>query len=380
MYGTPKHKIDSLILDYFIQEGYEEAAINFSRETGILLERNPYITGEEGFPPLLKQVGTSSDEEFAEIIHKYMLNENGQASRFNSTHSTFLEGDSSQRTTRSSSHLIAPNLILQGYTTIRQRKEIKFLILKGQITEAIQKISEYFPTVLDRNNLLYFKLLRLNLIEMIRNHKLDQQVTNEKEKIFLNDILTFVRENLINKVVHLQKLLKELEITMSLLCFNFDPAIKNIEEQKDLPEELRKLFNLSLRKKCNGLVNRAILNLSYGEIAGGVSSVGRSNGQNEIEVQQIKQLQAELIKNGVAKVEMGSVAQNDDIDSVKKTEVQQISDFGEEDGTMDEQNTEKLNMESKLEKIIKLWIVTEQRLMDLNIFDTKRLNADDILI
>ena len=380
MYGTPKHKIDSLILDYFIQEGYEEAAINFSRETGILLERNPYITGEEGFPPLLKQVGTSSDEEFAEIIHKYMLNENGQASRFNSTHSTFLEGDSSQRTTRSSSHLIAPNLILQGYTTIRQRKEIKFLILKGQITEAIQKISEYCSTVLDRNNLLYFKLLRLNLIEMIRNHKLDQQVTNEKEKIFLNDILTFVRENLINKVVHLQKLLKELEITMSLLCFNFDPAIKNIEEQKDLPEELRKLFNLSLRKKCNGLVNRAILNLSYGEIAGGVSSVGRSNGQNEIEVQQIKQLQAELSKNGVAKVEMGSVAQNDDIDSVKKTEVQQISDFGEEDGTMDEQNTEKLNMESKLEKIIKLWIVTEQRLMELNIFDTKRLNADDILI
>ena len=78
-------------------------------------------------------------------------------------------------------------------------------------------------------------------------------------------ILNFVRENLINKVFNLFKLLKELEITMSLLCFKFDPTIENLQDQADLPVELKKLFDLSLRYQCYRLVNNAILKLYNNE-------------------------------------------------------------------------------------------------------------------
>ncbi len=46
---------------------------------------------------------------------------------------------------------------------------------------------------------------------------------------------------MINKVIHLTKLLHELEHHVAL-CFNFDPAIKDIEQQSDLPLEMRSLF------------------------------------------------------------------------------------------------------------------------------------------
>ena len=132
-----------------------------------------------------------------------------------------------------------------GFATIKQRQEIKKLILNGDISQAIKQISQYYPMILDLNNLLHFKLLRLNLVEMIRNHKFNTKSSNDSmdagqdEREFLATILNFVRENLINKVFNLFKLLKELEITMSLLCFKFDPTIENLQDQADLPVELK---------------------------------------------------------------------------------------------------------------------------------------------
>ncbi|EGW35590.1 uncharacterized protein SPAPADRAFT_58809, partial [Spathaspora passalidarum NRRL Y-27907] len=255
MTNISKDKIDQLILNYFIQEGYQEAAISFSKELNIDITKNaPPVHNtarstvkENSFINQLGRINKLDENEFSDVAIDY----------FNREESTPMVKTASLGTKLD--HMGGSKLIA-GYSTIIPRQEIKLLILKGSITEAIKKISEHFPTILDLNNLLHFKLLRLNLVEMIRNHKLTKNM-NQDERQFLDEILTFVRENLINKVSNSFKLLKELEITMSLLCFNFDPNVPNIEDQKDLPQELRNLFNLSLRNQCYRLVNKAILNL-----------------------------------------------------------------------------------------------------------------------
>ncbi|CAK7894409.1 hypothetical protein CAAN1_02S05952 [[Candida] anglica] len=355
---TPKYKIDNLILNYFIQEGYQEAAISFAKETGVSLGISEDNAGQSPSNPLARQlgsIGSISDSQFSELIDNYFEEERVKPIHQNK--------DVGLRTNGKQ--------ILSGYSTINHRKEIKLLILKGSITEAISKIGEYFPSILDSNNLLYFKLLRLNLIEMIRNHKLDQDISNEKEKQFLNDILTFVRENLVNKVIHSSKLLKELEITMSLLCFNFDPKIKNIEDQKDLPEELRHLFNLSLRNKCYGLVNKAILNLNREEnFRDRKYTSGVQFDINSIQCH----------KEGKSQSPSGNQNSLNDIYITNEYDIL----TGDEDSsnysnTNEDQLTklQDLTLESKLEKIIKLWTITEQRLVDLNIIKGKRYLLND---
>ncbi|CAH2355288.1 hypothetical protein CLIB1423_24S00298 [[Candida] railenensis] len=373
-----KHKIDSLILNYFIQEGYQEAAISFARETGIdLNDQNAKVESSHGPDnfTLVKQlgsIGTVSDSQFSELIINHFQHDNQVSRMESSVAAPSSSSSSSQRAQPLSS----------GYSTINQRKQIKLLILKGNITEAISKISDYFPTILDTNNLLYFKLLRLNLIEMIRNHKLDSKITSEKEKVFLSDILTFVRENLINKVINSTKLLKELEITMSLLCFKFDPNVKNIEEQKDLPEELRNLFNLSLRNKCYGLVNKAILNLNP-SILDSRPSNGDENNLN-------------LIEFDLSKFTHQRGSDNDEELDLEDFEgdfefTAPVSGSTGSNGTsnnsgsktVDKDNEEELNklhdlsLESKLEKIIKLWTITEGRLVEFRIIKEGRYTLND---
>ena len=374
---SAKHKIDSLILNYFIQEGYQEAAISFARETGIdLNDQSSKVESSRGPDnfALVKQlgsIGTVSDSQFSELIINHFQHDN-QVSRMESSVAA------SSSASSSSSSLQRAQPLSSGYSTINQRKQIKLLILKGNITEAIAKISDYFPTILDTNNLLYFKLLRLNLIEMIRNHKLDSKITSEKEKVFLSDILTFVRENMINKVINLSKLLKELEITMLLLCFKFDPNVKNIEEQKDLPEELRNLFNLSLRNKCYGLVNKAILNLNP-SILDSRPSNGDDNNLNLIE------FDLSNFKNqpGSDNDELDLEDFEGDFEFTAPASGSTGSNGTPNHKPADKDNEEELNklhdlsLESKLEKIIKLWTITEGRLVQFRIIKDGRYNLND---
>lgn len=354
----PKEKIDQLILNYFIEEGYQEAAISFAREIGAELgpESAMDLSLEQAQDPVrsnLHSIGSISDDKFSQLIRQHIQYESSQF-------------PVSPRPVTSSS---------SGYTTIHQRRQIKLHILKGDVTEAIRKINDYFPAILDTNNLLYFKLLRLNLIEMIRAHKLDDTVTSDKEKLFLNQVLTFVRENMINKVIHLTKLLHELEITMSLLCFNFDPAIKDIEQQKDLPLELRSLFNLSLRNECYALVNQAILSLEREPLAGCCTALNQPLNLVKFDVQQLHRVSSDALVDDDDALEedfkFGVLATTKLNDSV--------TDF---DGDSDD-NLGRLHdsqLESKLKKILKLWTITEQRLLDLNIIKQKRyvLDTEDL--
>lgn len=406
-----KKKIDHLILNYFIEEGHQEAALSFAKETKIDLsnhrKQQPKQNQTNKFIKNLSNDSTNSADGFADLVEDYLHqaeNTNGEASSTAAHNSYDNDGNNSREVN---------SKIVAGYSTINKRREIKYLILKGQITDAIQKLSEYFPTILDSNNLLHFKLLRLNLIEMIRNHKLKAKNDQESEKKFLNDILTFVRENLVNKVTNSSKLLKELEITMSLLCFNFDPSVKNIEDQKDLPDELRSLFNLSLRNQCYKVVNQAILNLDHNNIKGSraIRFSNEVNDDNEVQDEDFtgpKYLEFDfndLDERSLIKHESNDDSFEFESKPVDKTtnpddDVNMLGENGEKGE--EEQEEEEINydynlsydknvlsvennvqsqdnliqdeefedelqnasLESKLERIIKLWVITERNIID----------------
>ncbi|CAH6722276.1 hypothetical protein CLIB1444_08S05798 [[Candida] jaroonii] len=337
-----KKKIDSLILNYFIQEGYKDAAIMFSKETNIdLIDKTGQLsspsTKSNEFLQKLKAIDDNS--ALLKLIEDYKFE--GESKVYDKNVKT-----------------------VKGYSTINERREIKYLILKGEITKAIEKISEYFPMVLDSNNLLHFKLLRLNVIEMIRNHKLENpSSSNDIEKQFLNDILLFVRQNLINKVTKSFKLLRELEITMSLLCFNFDPSLGSIDEQKDLPEELRSLFDLSLRSQCYKLVNRAILDLNK-EYEFDDYPESLENDQKYFD----KINYSNDTNFNMEDLDMDEIREYNDSNDEEIDINEIIEGASKKDESNDESNDEgnlklqELALESKLERLVKLWSVTESRI------------------
>ncbi|KAK6463509.1 CTLH/CRA C-terminal to lish motif domain-containing protein [Scheffersomyces coipomensis] len=460
MASIPKEKINNLILNYFIQEGYQEAAISFSKELNIDVYKSlPYDDNQHHHPNHQHQSNINVNDRSIQFIRNMNSLNNNEFT--NMVEHYFDDHDRSQPLSKNNSNqynlpYFKTNLT-SGYSTIKQRKEIKLLILKGSITEAIKKISEYFPTILDTNNLLHFKLLRLNLIEMIRDHKLNANLKdNDDESIFLNNILGFVRENLINKVSNSFKLLKELEITMSLLCFNFDPTLKNIEDQKDLPDELRLLFDLSLRNQCYRLVNKSILSLysnnNNNTTNNNLNDNGSNGDDNENEYNFINQAgggsssqddtnaghgmfnKSELSNSPIYKgpkfieYDLNNFMFNDvDDEDEGEGEEDDEEDDDEVDGedyggvedieynieydktlsqfmsandlTQDDDNNnngngtninrenideelsklQSLSLESKLERIIKLWTITEQRLLDLNIIKQKRYSLNDEL-
>lgn len=322
-----KEKINHLILNFFIQEGHQEAAVSFAKEAGISLAPAVSSTPVALTDAFMTQLGTDSVDTFTQLVTSHVEQE--PQARPTAVHA------------------------VSGYSTIEKRREIKGLILLGHITEAIHKISEYFPTVLDSNNLLHFRLLRLNLIEMIRSHKLQANITNDDEKRFLSDVLLFVRENLVNKVTSSNKLLRELEITMSLLCFNFDPAT-DISDQKDLPHELRLLFDLSLRQQCYRVVNQAILGLEGWD---GLEQEEGYHGPKYMNFNLDRLHNHEVQAMDIDYDYHGGYSAN--VEAVQKTEESTRPSEELEDELTKLQD---LSLELKLERVMKLWVLTEVRL------------------
>lgn len=329
----PKHKINKLILNYFIQEGFQNAAQSFSQEASLELN-----TQEEVWAPL------ASANQFVADVH-------ADPTALSFLQSVRAYSDKSSITSSLHSLASRSSEITKGYSSIDKRREIKYLILKGDITQAIATISRYFPTVLDCNNLLLFKLLRLSLIEMIRSHTFLPM----DERKFLDDILTFVRDNLISKVTHSYELLKELEVTMSLLCFNFDA--KNPEELGDLPDELKQLFDLLLRNECYRVVNKSIIDLEDGE------PLQQYKGPTFAE------FSASLLQR---------LGQLDDVVMEGDEEEDFVVPKGEtQDNVAPDDAPQVVALESRLEKIAMLWLVTEQRLLDKKVITEKMYGQTD---
>lgn len=310
------HSIDKLVLKYFIQEGFHSAARVLAKEAGIALE--------------------PSDED-----------QESNPVPFNKP----------------------------GFNTIVKRKEIKYLILEGNIQQAIQMIGKYFPTILDSQHLLLFSLLRLNLIEMIREHKfLNHYEDPIKEKAFLNKVLDFVRENMINKVTHSASLLKDLETTMSLLCFNFNPS-KPLDQLLELPPKLRALFDLSLRRECYRQVNHAILDLN--DYSSGIHYCGVSQEFSVSDLQALseKRLDGEDVdmdnsddEENLTNAENGNLK----LPTFGSKESENVQLPALEETEDNEKSPDKQALRSQLERIAVLWLATERKLQE-----TKKESKED---
>lgn len=150
--------------------------------------------------------------------------------------------------------------------SMRPRRDIKLSILKGDIATSFELINGTYPTLFEKNHLIYFKLLHLQLIEMIRDHvvlKSRGEVSEQTERLFLANIMDFVKTKLSSlKIISNRNFIKELELTMVLLCYTDELANSYSTQTKPrykIPIKLKKLFDKQQRIEIAKLVNKSIL-------------------------------------------------------------------------------------------------------------------------
>ncbi|KAJ1961044.1 hypothetical protein H4R35_007489 [Dimargaris xerosporica] len=123
------------------------------------------------------------------------------------------------------------------FVSIEERMKIRFAIQKGNIEEAIERVNDLDPEILDTNPRLYFHLQLQRLIELIRGGKVEEA-------------LLFAQEELAPRGEESPELLDELEKTMTLLAF--DPSSQHHSPVSDL-------LDFSQRQKTASELNAAIL-------------------------------------------------------------------------------------------------------------------------
>ncbi|KAL3519682.1 hypothetical protein ACH5RR_017831 [Cinchona calisaya] len=119
--------------------------------------------------------------------------------------------------------------------TITDRMAVKKAVQSGNVEDAIEKVNDLNPEILDTNPHLFFHLQQQRLIELIRNGK-------------VAEALEFAQEELAPRGEENQSFLEELERTVSLLAF---------EDVNNCP--LAELLDISQRLKTASEVNAAIL-------------------------------------------------------------------------------------------------------------------------
>ncbi|CAM9018187.1 unnamed protein product [Wickerhamomyces anomalus] len=281
-----KQSLNHLVLNYLIFEGYESSTVKFAKEIGIDLNNK----------------GTKQDDDEDEV------------------------------------NPLQKNLLM-GINSIKIRNEIKLNILNGEVQLAINKLNLNYPDLLEQNNFLHFKLLLLNLIEMIRNNNEDSKNDDNNQELFVMNIIKFAQDKLTNKAIKNVKFMEELELTMTLLLYS---------NNKDLlPAKLNELFEFKLRRDIADLVNKSIL-------------VKDSN--NLIDLNYKKKFYE--VKHEDNDNNNGNNEVNNDVDEIS------IDDNDEDDDGLNSHI-----IDSNLKKMIKLWIWSENKAFDKNL-EYPRLNLD----
>ncbi|KAL0363353.1 UNVERIFIED_CONTAM: protein GID8 [Sesamum calycinum] len=119
--------------------------------------------------------------------------------------------------------------------TITDRMAVKKAVQSGNVEDAIEKVNDLNPEILDTNPQLFFHLQQQRLIELIRNGKAEEA-------------LEFAQEELAPRGEENQGFLEELERTVALLAF---------EDVTNCP--VGDLLDISQRLKTASEVNAAIL-------------------------------------------------------------------------------------------------------------------------
>lgn len=212
LYGTDsligKDDLHAQILNYLVVEGYEATAKRFAQEAGIdILE-----SGSDSIAS--SNVGSSSDSTVTGApagSGQFGLNGLGL-------------GD--------------PLSLL--FSEIRQRQEIKSLVQNGMVEQAIEKINDVDPELLDTDPGLHFSLLRLQLIELIRQSRVNDNI---------QPALEFASSQLAARAATKPSFLVDLEQTMALLCF----------PSESLVPQLKELLDVKMRRHVADKVNEALL-------------------------------------------------------------------------------------------------------------------------
>ncbi|KAG6392215.1 hypothetical protein SASPL_146426 [Salvia splendens] len=119
--------------------------------------------------------------------------------------------------------------------TITDRMAVKRAVQSGNVEDAIEKVNDLNPEILDTNPLLFFHLQQQRLIELIRNGK-------------IKEALEFAQEELAPRGEENHCFLEELERTVALFAF---------EDVSNCP--VSDLLDISQRLKTASEVNAAIL-------------------------------------------------------------------------------------------------------------------------
>ncbi|KAL2158669.1 hypothetical protein VTH06DRAFT_4151 [Thermothelomyces fergusii] len=124
--------------------------------------------------------------------------------------------------------------------SVQIRQEIQHAIHSGNIEAAISALNKLDPELLDADPKLHFSLLRLQLVELIR------QCSNGD----VTPALEFATKNLGPRAAANREFLEDLEQTMALVIFPHD---------KNLRPELASLLSPDLRRATAARVNEAML-------------------------------------------------------------------------------------------------------------------------
>ncbi|KAF5313020.1 hypothetical protein D9619_003458 [Psilocybe cf. subviscida] len=130
------------------------------------------------------------------------------------------------------------------FDSIESRMDIREALQRGDVEDAITRVNDLNPEILDTNPGLYFKLQQQKLIEYIRQGR-------------IAEALEFAQAELAPRGEESPEFLSELERTMALLAF---------ENAPNAPPGIAELLSPAQRLKTAGEVNAAILeSLSQGK-------------------------------------------------------------------------------------------------------------------
>ncbi|KDQ20531.1 hypothetical protein BOTBODRAFT_26549 [Botryobasidium botryosum FD-172 SS1] len=128
--------------------------------------------------------------------------------------------------------------------SIEKRMNIRDAVHRGEVEEAIEKVNDMNPEILETNPSLYFHLQQQKLIEHIRHGRIDEA-------------LLFAQSELAPRSEENPEFLSELERTMALLAFESTP---------NPPAAVAELLHPGQRMRTASELNAAILDsLSQGK-------------------------------------------------------------------------------------------------------------------
>ncbi|CCF56810.1 hypothetical protein KAFR_0B05140 [Kazachstania africana CBS 2517] len=217
--------LSKLLLNYFITMAHEESSIRMAKELNYIKNNKDLLE----FNSLFKI------KERSVIIHLIKSgNINGAMDNINKSFGlSVLESINDENSTVTNNNSNNDN---------------------NDNNEAILTFNEFDETNQEyEEDDLHFKLLLLNLVEMIRTYR-NEKKSNENDDEFILNLINYSKEKLALKASTNKHHMEELELTITLLLFPINDN-SNIK----LPKNLKNLYSLSLRSKIANSVNKKLL-------------------------------------------------------------------------------------------------------------------------